>query len=59
MTDWKGCKVRIKVFKETPSHIFKEVEERFYLDTDTLADLFDAYDPRTHEFRIEPDDDPE
>jgi hypothetical protein len=53
--NWKGFKVEIYIFKVVEDHLDNcvDVVQR-YLDTDTLADIFDRYPPEEHVIEIYP-----
>lgn len=52
MSDWKGSKVWVTVTTKRDY----VTEFKTFLDTDTLNDVFDEYDPNIHVITIEPNE---
>lgn len=56
MVDWKGSQVTIRIGKTGKDGLTEYLETRHgaYLDTDTMSDIFEKYDPKEHTFLIGP-----
>lgn len=52
MADWKGTKVCIDIY-DAGGDVFIHKQD-VYLDTDTMADLYDKYPPGSHTYVIQP-----
>lgn len=53
MIDWKSSLVKITVYK-MDEWVVPVLEAKKFLDTDTITDIFDIYDPLIHSITIEP-----
>lgn len=51
MGHWKGTKVLVQIWETKGKLVYEEAR---YLDTDTMDDLFDEYDPSIHDYQISP-----
>lgn len=56
MDEWKGKEVRITVYKKVSDRSWSSAvpSKDYILNADTMADVFNEYDPSSYTFTIEP-----